>query len=259
MSFRVLDLRVLGALLAGTALCACAHRPADDPADPLEPVNRAVFRVNDTADRYLLRPVAKGYVQVVPQVARTGVHNFLDNLFYPKTIVNDVFQGKFTQSLSDLGRLLLNTTAGLGGLIDVASDAGLSHHDEDFGQTLGTWGVGEGWFLMLPLFGPSTNRDFVGKVVDIPLSPTFWLDGDHDWLSYTINGISVIDLRAGLLSADSLLDQQFDKYLFIRTAYLQKRWGDIYDGNPPLEDLPNFDEAPAGNGDTPPPTQAPKQ
>jgi len=225
---------MLGLLLAAAG---CAHHPADDPADPLEPVNRVVFGFNDKADKYLLRPVAKGYDYVTPSVARRGVTNFFDNLGEPRTIFNDVLQGKFLQSAGDLGRFLLNTTVGIGGLIDVASDAGLQHHEEDFGQTLGYWGVGEGWYLVLPLLGPSDNRDLVGKAGDWPLSPTFYLDGDHDWLAYGLQGINLINFRANLLSSDSLIDQQFDKYLFFRTAFLQRRQAMIYDGNPPPEDL----------------------
>jgi phospholipid-binding lipoprotein MlaA len=243
----LLSLTMLSLALAASA---CAHRPADDPADPLEPVNRVVFQFNDKADQYVLRPAAKGYDYVAPSLVRRGVTNFFDNLGEPRTIVNDALQGKFLQSAGDLGRFLLNTTVGLGGLIDVASDSGLEHHDEDFGQTLGSWGIGEGWYLVIPLLGPSDNRDLVGKAGDWPLSPTFYLDGDHDWLAYSLKGIDLINFRANLLSSDSLVNQQFDKYLFFRTAFLQRRQAMIYDGNPPPEDLgiDDSDDAPAPSG-----------
>ncbi len=239
-------MRLAGTLLAIAALTAlggCAHRPADDPADPLEPVNRAVFRFNETADRYALRPVAKVYAKVTPAPARTGIGNFFDNLQEPRNIVNAILQAKFVQASKNFGRLLLNTTAGLGGFIDVASDVGLEKHEEGLGQTLGYWGVGEGWYLMLPLLGPSTNRDLVGFVGDSFVNPSFYLPGRYDVYAISANAVNLVNVRANLLSADGLLQQQFDRYLFVRTAYLQQRWSLIHDGNPPLEDfdLPDDD------------------
>ncbi len=233
-------IRALIAACTVAFVSGCAHAPAEEPRDPLEPVNRVVYKFNDTADRYILHPVAKEYVAIAPQPIRTGVNNFLSNLTYPKTIVNDLFQAKFTQSAADLCRLLLNSTAGIGGILDVATDTGLPKHNEDFGQTLGRWGIGEGWYLMLPLFGPSTTRDAIGLLVDRPTNPTFWLDGDHDWLTWSISAVSAVNLRANLLDADNILEQQLDRYLFIRTAYLQQRQSSIYDGNPPAEDY-NYD------------------
>jgi len=227
------------------ALTACAHAPADEPADPLEPVNRAVFTFNDRADHYVLRPVAKGYVYVTPEIVRSGISNFFSNLEEPRTIVNDVLQLKLLQSLEDTGRLVVNTTMGAAGFIDIATRAGLEKHNEDFGQTLGYWGVGEGWYLMLPFYGPSDNRDLIGKGADMPTSPSFYLDGDHDWLRYGASGLGVIDMRAGLLDSDKLMDQQLDKYLFVRTAFLQHRQALVYDGKPPREDYEVYDDEPA--------------
>ena len=246
---------LLSTLAVTLMLGACAHRPADDPADPLERVNRVTFGINDKADKYLLRPVAQGYDYVTPSIARRGITNFFDNLGEPRTIINDVLQGKFSQSAGDLGRFLLNTTVGLGGLIDVATDSGLEHHDEDFGQTLGYWGIGEGWYLVIPLLGPSDNRDLIGRAGDWPTSPTFYLDGDHDWLAYSLKGVDLINFRANLLSSDSLISQQFDKYLFVRTAYLQRRQALVYDGNPPPEDLGIDDSS---DSDAAAPAPAPK-
>src|ERR1700739_4186825 len=131
-------------VLAALALSACAHHPADDPADPFESLNRGVYKFNDTADHYVLRPPAKGYVAVTPGWAREGVTNFFNNLFYPTTIVNDFLQAKFKQGAADTGRFVVNSVWGVGGLVDVGARVGLPRHDEDFGQTLGTWGVGEG-------------------------------------------------------------------------------------------------------------------
>lgn len=234
----------LATLVPLLALAACAHSPADDPRDPLEPVNRAVYAFNDKAGQYVLKPIARGYVYITPAVVRRGVSNFFDNLFYPKTIVNDLLQAKFTQTASDTGRLLLNTTAGLGGILDVATEVGLVRHNEDFGQTLGYWGVGEGWFLMLPLLGPSDNRDLIGAGADQFTNVSFYLPGRDDVYVYSANGLNLINTYAGLLSTDKLLHEQFDPYLFVRTAYLQRRQSLVYDGNPPPEPLPR-DEEPA--------------
>ena len=247
-------------ILAVLALTACAHRPADDPADPLESVNRGVYKFNDTADHYVLRPAAKGYVAVTPDWAREGITNFFSNLFYPTTIVNDFLQAKFKQGAADTGRFVVNSIYGVGGLIDVGNRVGLPKHDEDFGQTLGYWGVGEGWFLMLPFLGPTDNRDLAGRGVDIFTNPTHYLPGRYDLPQYLTTFVLYnVNLRANLLSSDSLLESQFDQYLFIRTAYLQHRQALVYDGNPPPEDLglSSFDDE--ANGTTAPnPAATPK-
>lgn len=234
--------------LAALLVSGCAHRPADNPSDPLEPVNRVVFKINETADKYALRPIAKGYVYITPAPIRTGIGNFFDNLDEPRNIINALLQGKPLQASKNLGRLVLNSTAGLVGFIDVASEVGLARHEEGFGQTLGYWGVGEGWYLMLPLLGPSTNRDLVGFVADIPTKPLWYLSGSEDVYALSATGVNLVNTRANYLSADSILEQQFDRYLFVRTAYLQQRWNLIHDGNPPLDDfeLPDDDsDAPA--------------
>ena len=243
-------MRLAGTLLAllGMAVVSgCAHRPADDPSDPLEPVNRAVFTFNETADRYALRPVAKAYVEVTPAPVRSGITNFFDNLQEPRNVVHALLQFKVLQAGKNLGRFVLNTTAGLAGFIDVASEVGLEKHEEGFGQTLGYWGVGEGWYLMLPFLGPTTNRDLVGFAGDSFLNASFYLPGRYDVYVLSANATNLVNTRADLLPADGILQQQFDRYLFVRTAYLQQRWSLIHDGNPPFEDyeLPD-DEAAEG-------------
>jgi len=214
-------------------LGACAHAPADEPHDPLEVVNRPIYKFNMTADKYVLRPVAKGYAAAVPAEIRGGIGNFFDNLFYPTTIINDFLQGKFVQGGQDVGRFLMNSTIGLVGFLDVASQVGLHRNDEDFGQTLGRWGFGEGWYLMLPLLGPSSNRDLVGFGADYFTGVTYYIDNDH--VTIPLTAVNLVDKRAQLLNADSVLEQQFDPYLFVRTAYLQRRQSQVYDGNPPQE------------------------
>lgn len=229
-------------LLAVALLAACAHRPSYDPADPLEPVNRGIYAFNNTADKYVLRPVAKGYETVVPGFARSGINNFFGNLFYPVTIVNQFLQGKLEDGTADIGRFLINTTLGVGGFFDVAARLGLPAHGEDFGQTFGRWGVGEGWYLMLPFLGPSTNRDLVGRIVGGPFSPLYYADDAALVWGFTV--LDAVATRAQLLKADQLLKDQLDPYVFIRSSYLQQRWSAQHDGNPPAEDsgLDDFED-----------------
>lgn len=229
--------------IAGLALLSagCATRPPEEEAsDPLEPVNRAIYTFNDYLDRGVLKPVAKGYVKVIPGVARTGVRNFFNNLLEPITIVNDVLQGKGGQAAADTMRFGFNTIFGVFGLIDVATPWGLEHHQEDFGQTFATWGIGEGWYIVIPLLGPSTVRDGIGTLMALKLQPVPYLV--HDPLTrYGIYSLYFVSLRADLLSASEVLDTAaLDPYLQVREAYRQKRWSEIYDGNPPEPDF--FDE-----------------
>jgi phospholipid-binding lipoprotein MlaA len=229
------------AMVAATLLAAgCAHAPADDPADPLEPVNRAVFAFNETADRYVLRPVAKGYETVTPSPVRTGVRNFFDNLFYPTVIANDLLQLKGQMFLQDLSRFVINSSFGLAGILDVATPTGLPENDEDFGQTLGYWGVGEGWYLMLPFLGPSSNRDVVGRIGDSFTSPLYYVESST--VTLPLSGLKLVSDRADLLKADRMLAGQLDRYVFVRTIYLQHRQALVYDGNPPAEEYSFEDE-----------------
>jgi phospholipid-binding lipoprotein MlaA len=217
-------------LLATALLCGCATQPGakQDPRDPFERVNRATFKFNDAMDRAALRPVAKGYRKVTPHFVQTGVSNFMDNLETPLTLVNDLLQGKFKATLNDTGRLLLNTTLGLAGLLDPASDAGLAKNDEDFGQTFGKWGVRPGPYLMLPLLGPSDLRDGAGRVPDSFANPLRYVDRDRIRLS--LYAVSALDSRARLLDVDDTLNQAYDRYAFLRNAYLQRREYRVTDG-----------------------------
>ena len=233
--------RLAALMLATLALTGCAHSPTYDPSDPLERINRPIFTFNQKADKYVLRPVAVGYTKVLPATARKGVSNFFDNLFYPTTIVNDLLQAKFKQTGKDTLRFVLNTTIGLAGLIDVATGQGLPRNDEDLGQTFGRWGVGQGWYLMLPLLGPTTNRDLVGTVGDNWTEILQYTDNVTWPERIVLKGVEVIDDRSKLLGPDNMLNEQLDPYVFFRTAYLERRRALVYDGNPPAEDM-DFDE-----------------
>ena len=231
-----MNLLRIAALSAAVALSACATLPPDDPADPLEPFNRAMFSFNLKADRYVLKPVAKGYDAVTPTFAKRSVINFFSNLGEPITIVNGVLQGKFKQASSDTGRFLLNSTAGFAGLMDVASKSGLPLHSEDFGQTLGYYGVGTGIYLMLPLLGPSNGRDLIGRGADYFTNPLYYVQAnneDLDLVFYGSTALNLISTRTQFFSADSLIEGALDPYIFVRTAYLQNRLNKVYDGNPP--------------------------
>jgi phospholipid-binding lipoprotein MlaA len=213
------------------ALAGCASVPSGkpDPRDPWERFNRASFTFNDSLDRAILRPVTKGYVKVTPRFLRTGISNVLSNLDTVTTIVNGALQGKMKQAGLDSARLILNSTLGLGGLLDPASDAGLEKNDEDFGQTLGKWGVKSGPYLMLPVLGPSTLRDAFARIPDQFTHPVNYLEDDST--RYLIRAVDILDLRADLLSLDEQLARSYDRYAFVRNAYLQRREFKVMDGD----------------------------
>jgi phospholipid-binding lipoprotein MlaA len=213
-------------LLAG---CATVPSGKRDPRDPWEGFNRASYKFNDALDRAIAKPAAKGYKKVTPRVVRTGVSNFISNLGTITTVVNDVLQGKVKQAGHDSGRFLLNSTLGLAGLFDPASAAGLERNNEDFGQTLGKWGVKSGPYLMLPILGPSTVRDTFARIPDQFTYPVNYLQDDST--RYIIRGVDFLDLRAGLLDLDPQIEKSYDKYAFIRNAWLQRREFLVTDGN----------------------------
>jgi len=227
-------------LLLSLTGCATLHGERD-PRDPWESFNRGMHDFNTDLDNKILKPVAEGYVKVVPQTARTGVSNFFSNLDDVVVLANDLLQFKFRQAAADFSRLIWNTTVGLAGLIDVATPMGLTKHDEDFGQTLGHWGVGSGPYLVLPFLGPSSLRDGTGRAVDYTQF-NVTTTAQSDTTRYTLLGLNVVDTRAGLLRTTHLLEQgALDPYLFIRESYLQMRQNLVYDGNPPAPEL-NFDD-----------------
>jgi len=223
----------LSLLLASLVLggCASTHH---NPEDPFEPFNRGVYQFNEAVDKAVVKPAAKGYNTVMPAPGRMMVSNFFSNLDDVIVTINDLLQFKVLWAVSDSGRILVNSTIGLYGFVDVASQVGLEKHDEDFGQTLGRWGVGSGPYLILPVLGPSSVRDSVGLYADIRagvLRRVKYVD--------TRNQLYATDKlreRASLLNQEKVLDEaMIDRYSFIRDAYLQRRRSLIYDGNPPRE------------------------
>ncbi|MEP6884789.1 MAG: VacJ family lipoprotein [Gammaproteobacteria bacterium] len=218
-------------MAAALSLSACVTLPPNSPRspqDPWESWNRGVYRVNDKLDRAVAKPVAHVYVRVVPRPIRTGVRNFFDNLSTTTVMINDALQGKFRASANDLGRFLLNSTVGLGGILDPATPAGLDKNNEDFGQTLGHWGVHPGPFLELPLLGPSDLRDGPAKLVDAYTSPQQYIR--NTGVKWGLYGLHLVDTRAELLSLDDTLQHAYDPYAFIRNAYLSRRAYLVSDG-----------------------------
>jgi phospholipid-binding lipoprotein MlaA len=222
------------ALAAGALLAGCATAPSD-PRDPFEPFNRAMFTFNDTVDRAALKPVATAYKDTVPGFVQTGVNNFFGNLSDAWSGANNLMQGKGQDGMNDLMRFAFNSTFGIVGILDIASEAGLQKHNEDFGQTLGVWGVPSGPYLMLPLLGPSTVRDTVALPADWVADP--WSHKDPvNWRNVGI-GVRAVDQRATVLDASNLLEEAaLDRYQFIRDGYLQRRESRVYDGSPPEQD-----------------------
>ena len=197
--------------------------------DPLEPMNRAIFQFNEVVDDNIFEPVAKTYKYITPDPVETGVSNFFSNIGEVSTIANDVFQFKFKQAGYDFLRFSINTTIGVLGIFDVATSVGLKKNNEDFGQTLGYWGIPQGPYLVLPFFGASTFRDAPGLYADMQISPINQLDNEEE---LTLNALNAISTRARLLRATKILDTAAkDKYIFIRESYLQKRESMVNDGN----------------------------
>ena len=244
-------LRQLRWIVLGVAalLAACVTSGGGEPAaveekpaasagssdDPLEGFNRAMYTFNDKVDTYALKPVAQAYREVLPSPVRTGVSNFFGNLHDPVIMLNNLLQGKVVNAISDFWRFIVNTTVGIYGLFDVASVLGLEKHNEDFGQTLGKWGAGEGFYVVLPFIGPSSLRDGTGFYVDEQVYPPNHMEEGSTRDKLLL--VEVVNKRALLLDASDILDQAAgkDPYVFVREAYHQRRKHLIFDGNPPTE------------------------
>lgn len=232
MSRRVIVL--LAALAVGMGASALGAAP--HPDDPLEGFNRKVYSFNDTLDQAFLTPVTNGYRAVAPEFVETGVSNFFSNISDIGNAVNNILQFKFVSAGSDIGRVLINSTFGILGLFDVASEVGLQKHDEDFGQTLGYWGIGTGPYLMLPLLGPSNLRDTPGKVLDI----LFWsatISGASSSEERAIIALNVVNTRSEYMDLEERVeDLSRDRYVFIRDVYQDRREFLVQDGKGSLDD-----------------------
>ena len=227
---------VLALMVATASLSGCASPPdASDPDavadynatnDPLEPTNRVIYEINDGLDVVILRPLALVYRNVVPQQARQGVRNVLDNLASPVVLANDMMQGKPKRAGDTFMRLVINSTLGAAGLFDVATGLGYPRHSADFGMTLAVWGAGEGPYLFLPVFGPSNPRDAVGRAGDIAMDPLAWIGQGStvDALGYSRTGLNVVDTRSRFLDdLDRMKAQALDPYATLRSLYRQNR------------------------------------
>ncbi len=224
----------LALVLTILGLGGCASFRAAAPGDPLEPVNRGIYSFNSTFDHYLFRPIARGYDRITPSPVKQGVSNVFQNAADVQSILNDALQLKGEKLGNDLGRVLINSTLGLGGLFDHATAMGIERGNEDFGQTLGYWGLGSGPYLVLPFLGPTTLRDFGGRLIDAQTDPVGYLSSVP--LRNSLQGLRVIDTRVGLFPFDALLNQAaLDRYTFTRSAYLQRRESLVLDGKRPKE------------------------
>lgn len=216
-SFRWASAALVLALLQG-----CATGPNANPADPLEPLNRTVFQFNDRLDRAIIKPVAVAYENVTPELVRTGVTNFFGNISDVWSVVNNVLQAKPQAAIESFFRVTTNTLWGLGGIFDVASDMKIPKHSENFGQTLGHWGVASGPYLVLPVFGPSNVRDSFGRLVDSQ-GDLVTQNVNHVPVRNSLVGLRLVNLRASLLGIDDFLEQaSLDKYTFARDIYMQR-------------------------------------
>ena len=250
------------ASLAVLAVGACATpHPgsiADAQRDPWEKTNRKIYALNRGLDRYALKPASNVYRAVVPGAARRGVTNGLNNITEPTSFINAILQGKIKQAFRTVDRFLINSTIGIAGLADQATDLGRPEEPEDFGQTLAVWGVKSGPYVMLPFFGPSTLRDTVGLAGDFASDPVPYVRRDVLGKSILITGgqfgLTALDLRSKLTDAgaDNVLDSSLDEYATVKSAFLQRRQSQIYDGSPPDEDDEPVEDAPLAPGATPP-------
>jgi len=245
------DARSEPAAVAWSRVQLAAAIDGENFNDPIEPINRAIFQFNEVIQDVLLRPVGKAYKSAVPDPVRASVGNFLDNVSAPVVLVNDLLQGESDRAMLTMGRFVVNTVIGVGGMFDVAAQIGMEEHREDFGQTMGAWGVGEGFYLVLPIFGPSNPRDAIGKfLIDGYFDPAgHWISNtDNTSLDYARTGMEGVDTYAGVMDElEKIKKTSLDYYAAIRSMYRQKRRAEIGNGSeidlPPIPDLSySFDE-----------------
>jgi phospholipid-binding lipoprotein MlaA len=246
--FPVRTLIPVVALLLSVGGCASVPTGAKpDPRDRFERANRGIYAFNVKIDHAVLRPTARAYVKITPRPVRTGVSNFLSNLTYTTTIVNDFLQGQWRHGASDTARLVVNSLFGVAGIFDVATPSGLDRNYADFGQTMGKWGVHSGPYVMLPFLGPSTVRDAIGLLPDEYTTIRAYII--NPYVRWGLFSLDVVDRRVGLLDEDKILDRSYDPYAFLRNVYLQRRDYQVHGDQSPEEQFPDLDDS----GDAPPP------
>lgn len=222
--------------------CTTIEGPAN-PDDPFESFNRSMYAFNETLDEYAMKPIAEGYQAITPDAVDTGITNFFSNLNDVLVLINDLLQLKIDQAMATSARIVFNSTFGLFGIMDVATDFGLAKHEEDFGQTLGYWGVESGPYLVLPFFGPSSVRDGIGFTVDSFAEHDLVYDDMSTKDATGLIAVKYIDIRADLLKAKDIVDETaLDPYAFIRDAWVQRRQNKVYDGNPPEDEDDLFED-----------------
>jgi phospholipid-binding lipoprotein MlaA len=230
-AFRLCWLGMLGATLVASG-CATSPDRARDPRDPLEPLNRAVYRFNTDFDKAFMQPAAKSYQAVTPDSVERSVTNFFYNIADVTSVVNNALQFKMSRAGSDVGRIFINSTVGVLGFFDVATNVGLPSYKEDFGQTLGYWGLEPGAYVVLPILGPSNMRDTMGWAGDILTDPMINIRADQ--IYWGLLSLEMVDRRAAYLNTSQIIEGAgVDSYSFLRDAYLQRRLNLVYDGNPP--------------------------
>jgi phospholipid-binding lipoprotein MlaA len=239
----------LRAMLLCVAVCifvlGCAS--TGNPRDPFEPINRGIYKFNDTVDGLLIKPAATLYRDLLPELVRTGISNFFSNINDVIVALNNLMQGKVEAAINDAGRVLVNTTLGVLGVMDPATKLGVEKNNEDFGQTLGFWGLGDGPYIVLPFLGPSNLRDTVGWVGDTYTWPVTYLEPNSH--RNALIGLRFVGARADLLEASKILETAaLDPYEFVRDAYLQRRRNLVYDGNPPDDSGDDIGEKPSTRG-----------
>ena len=238
-------LTVLALLMVMTGCASLPPGTKPDPRDRFERINRGIYGFNVKVDHAVLRPIARAYVKVTPRPVRTGVTNFMSNLTYTTTILNDFLQGQWRNGASDTARIIVNTLFGLGGIFDVATPSGLDRHSADLGQTLGKWGVRSGPYVMLPLLGPSTVRDSFGLLGDEYTTVRAYLK--DPWVRWGLFSLDTVDHRAALLDEDRIIERSYDPYAFIRSVWLQRRdyeiHGDQSSAEPPSDLVDPMGEA----------------
>ncbi len=246
--------RLCAGIVVAFAVAGCATAPTDpvereiydEANDPVQPLNEAIFEFNMAIDRAVLRPVAQAYEFILPDLVRDGVRNFVRHLKTPVILANDLMQGEIDRAGETMGRFIFNTVAGFGGVFDVAGEAGIEYHQEDFGQTLAVWGVDEGPYLMLPFIGPSSGRDALGLIVDAGLDPLRWWGYNSNEFVIENNGMirtaaEVIDTRSrNYKQLEDLEETSLDFYATVRSLYRQQRESLIRNGEPDDEALPNI-------------------